>query len=710
MRGRHVPRSRRAGFATQGNDSGSVFFAALLMACALLCGPPAARADDDLPGRVGRIADFGGQLYQSPEDRAAEWVSIGLNYPVTSGDNLWVSGDGRAEVDYGGGQFRLAGETNLHVSRLDENQIALFVAQGRVILRVRMLDPGESARVDVPNTQILLTRPGLYRIDVTADRQMTVITVREGEAQVAFPAGVQQALPGQTVAVSGAEASVVDVRNGVGQDGFDTWSASRDRHYERNRAQAYVSRQMVGSADLDDYGTWQTTPEYGPVWYPTAVADDWAPYRFGYWTTVGGWGYTWVDYAPWGYAPFHYGRWAFVGGRWGWCPGAYVPRPIWAPALVGWIGGPGWGVSSGIGSPVYGWIPLGWGEPYHPWWRRCSNNCWTRYNRPYAVNVTVRSSTPPARYRNVGMPGAVTAVNGTVLAERVSVANNRVRVPPQHLSTAPVLASAPVAGSGPLHVPMVRAGTRGTPQPASTFFPVTRRGQGAIGATRPPQAAIPGTGETRAGTNQGANPPSGSTNTFTRTVNPEGSRTLSRQTPPGQALAPGGRTATMPEGTINADTPVRSAPRGASPQSSGPPVPPPTMQPPIPAPAAPAGSEARSSPRTAPPQPSGVPVPQSVSPPQLPMGAAAARPAPQRQAPVERGVPLPPQMSRGAPPATTAPVATPPGGRPAAIPPGSTQPAPAHPTAAAQEGGKPAHEAPPAPTKDNPSTGAPPRQ
>ncbi len=686
------------------SDSGFVV-AAVIAAGVIACVPLVTRADDDLPGRVGRIADFAGQLYQSPEDRATEWVSIGLNYPVTSGDNLWVSGDGRAEVDYGGGQFRLAGDTNLHVSRLDENQIALFVAQGRVILRVRMLDPGESARVDVPNTQIQLTRPGLYRIDVAPDRETTLITVREGEAQVAFPAGLQQALPGQTVAVSGADASVVDVRNGVGQDGFDAWSASRDRHYERNRAQAFVSRQMVGSADLDDWGTWQATPEYGPVWYPTAVADDWAPYRFGYWTTVGGWGYTWVDYAPWGYAPFHYGRWAFVGGRWGWCPGAYVARPIWAPALVGWIGGPTWGVSAGLGSPVYGWVPLGWGEPYHPWWRGCSNNCWAQYNRPFAVNVTVRPSTPPARYRNVGMPGAVTAVNGAILAGRVSVANNLVRVPPQQVSTAPVLASAPMVGSGPLHVPMVRAGTGGTPQPASTFYPVARPGQGAIGATRPPRVVVPATGETRSGTNQGAKAPPGSANTFTRApvrpaqelanpttgtraptseaaVNPPGSQRLSRPAPPGQSLGPDGRSATVPQSTINAMPPSRG--------------------------------DARTVPRTAPQQSSGIAVPPSASQRQPPAGAAAARTAPQRQAPVERGVPLPPQMSHVAPPAPTGPVGPPPAGPAAGAPHGGGQPAPAHPGGGAeaggsQEGGKPARQ-PPATPKDNSSTGPPPRQ
>src|SRR5512139_275587 len=135
-----------------------------LAALALAAVSFTARAqDDDIPGRVGRIADFGGQLYLSPEDRATDWASIGLNYPVTTGDNLWVSSDGRAEVDYGGGQFRLAGDTNLHVSRLDDRQIALFVAQGRVIVRVRVLDPGDSAGIDTPNTRVQLTRVGLYR-------------------------------------------------------------------------------------------------------------------------------------------------------------------------------------------------------------------------------------------------------------------------------------------------------------------------------------------------------------------------------------------------------------------------------------------------------------------------------------------------------------------------------------------------------------------
>ena len=445
--------------------------------------PGVALAQDDLPGRVGRVADVGGELFLAPQDQPEQWVPIGLNYPVTSGDNLWVGNNGRAEIDFGAGQFRLASDTNLHVSRLDDREFALFVAQGRVNVRVRVLEPGETARIDTPNTQVVLTRPGLYRVDVTNDREHTELAVREGEANVLTAGAVQQVLPGQSAVVDGAEPRFASVRNGVGTDGFDSWAASRDRRYDRARTATYVSPQMVGAADLDQYGTWSQVPEYGAVWYPSDVGADWAPYRNGYWTEVGAWGPTWVDYAPWGYAPFHYGRWAHVGGRWGWCPGAYVARPLWAPALVGWAGGSGWSLSATVGAPVYGWVPLAWGEPYRPWWGRCSNGCWERYNRPYAVNVAARNNPPPTRYVNWNAPGGVTAMSGSALVMRKPVRENLVRVPVGSVPSAPVLASAPLVRSDPGRIPMRRPGD-GTPPPASTFYPTTARpgGPGGVGA------------------------------------------------------------------------------------------------------------------------------------------------------------------------------------------------------------------------------------
>lgn len=425
-----------------------------------------AQAGDDLPARVGRVANVQGMLYHSPDDNAGEWSQIGLNDPVAQGDNLWVDRGGRAEVDYGGGQIRLAGDTNLHVSRLTERRLALFVAAGSIIARVRALEPEDSVRVDTPTAQVALTRPGLYRVDVDPEAARTTLIVREGAADVATADGTGQILPGQTAVLTGRGNVTADIRNGGGIDGFDTWGAARDRAYEQPRENAYVSREMVGSADLDTYGAWQTYPDYGAVWFPT-VDPEWAPYRFGHWTWLRDWGYAWVDDAPWGYAPFHYGRWAYVGGRWGWCPGAYVARPLWAPALVAWYDGAGFTRAPGHNGVVYyGWVPLGWREPFVPSWRGCTSRCYARYNRPYAVDVAERPDARPTHFANWSVPGGVTAVPAAALASgrpvainRLPIATNAAIAPPLSM-TPPAVKPAPIRPSAPIERPRV------TPLPA----------------------------------------------------------------------------------------------------------------------------------------------------------------------------------------------------------------------------------------------------
>ncbi len=410
----------------------------------------------------------------STHDRPDDWTPIGVNYPVTSGDNLWVSSDGRAEVDYGGGQFRLAGNTNLNVARLDDRQLTLFVARGRLIVRIRVLDTDDVARIDTPNTQIALTRPGLYRIDVTPDGSSTTVNVREGESLVGLATGV----------AAGASRPEPDgQRDGAPRCRHpQRFWCRRLRHVERQPRSLlrtrtrtpYVSRQMVGYAELDQYGSWEDNPMYGAVWYPAAVAPDWAPYQDGYWTSVGAWGLTWVDSAPWGYAPSHYGRWVRVKGRWGWCPGAHVARPHWAPALVGWYGGAGWGITANGGAPVYGWVPLGWGDAYSPWWRGCSQSCWNRYNTPFAVNPADRAN-PRARYAHLDLPSAMTAVPGATLVGRKPVGATRVPLPVSQLASAPLLATPPSVSPAPVAGQAFRPGERGTPTPASALYSSARR-------------------------------------------------------------------------------------------------------------------------------------------------------------------------------------------------------------------------------------------
>lgn len=483
----------------------------LAVLAAVMSWPMPSRAQDessDLPSRVGRISDVTGELFLAMQDRANEWAPIGLNYPVTAGDNLWVSANGRAEVDYGNGRMRLSGDTNLQIATLDDAELALFVASGKVIVSLRALAPGEVARIDTPNAQIDISRPGQYRVDVDEANARTTLTVREGEAGIRFAGGVQQTLPGQAATVMGLDGAGLAIQNGFGSDAFDSWSAARDQRYDASRYTAYVPADMVGARDLDDYGTWETTPTYGAVWYPSTVAVGWAPYRYGSWTWLQPWGWTWVDAAPWGYAPFHYGRWVWASGRWGWCPGDRRDRPRWAPALVGWYGGSEWAG----GGTIYGWVPLGWGEPYVPTWRRCSGNCWRQYNQPYAVVQNDRRPANLVRYANAGVPGAMTAVNAAVLSGSRPVAPNQVNV-------AGLVARAPVLAGAPELAPPARSATRPVaagPIPAGTQYqklsrsvhrpgaagpaPLAAEFVAAPGAMTPPRAApsalTPGSGGT----------------------------------------------------------------------------------------------------------------------------------------------------------------------------------------------------------------------
>ncbi len=656
----------------------------ILLAVGLAAAAVPALADEDLPSRAGRLADVAGRVYLATEERAEDWVEALRNYTITSGDNLWVAGDGRAEIDYGGGQFRLAGDTNVHVARLDDRILALFVAQGRVIVRVRVLDAGETALIDTPNTQVTLTRPGLYRIEVAQDRSRTDVVVRQGEALVQLAAGAQQVLPGQTAAVIGAEAVSADVRTGYWVDGFDTWSAERDRRYERSRSTNYVSRQMVGYADLDEFGDWQTVPEYGAVWFPTTVAAGWAPYRFGRWSWVGGWGWTWVDDAPWGYAPFHYGRWGHIGGRWGWTPGGFVARPVWSPAMVAWYGGGGWSFSASFGAPVFGWVPLGWGEPYMPWWRGCSDRCWTMYNRPYAVNYAERPRAPPTHYRNWSAPGGVTAVAGATFTGRQPVHRNLVDVKPQLVSGAPVLAQAPgVAKPTAATIPGAKPRTTAVPPPASQFYrtkPMQASPGGSL-AVPPGQAARPGTTW------------GGATSAPSAVAKP-GTPSGGSAVPPGQAVRPGstwvdgGRPSTGAQpaaakpGSPTGAPATRPAPSAVSPSPSAgrspqagsysqgtwgaPSAPAPRYEPRSVAP--PSTSAPRYGPQSAPPSSGSAARYQSQSAPSSsapsPRAAPPSQGAPRSSAPpaavgAPRPVQVAPPPTSSAPPARAAPAAAP---------------------------------------------------
>jgi len=263
--------------------------------------------------------------------------------------------------------------------------------------------------------------------------------VNFGQAELVTPVRSVVIPSGQAAVIDGGGQPVFEVAAYAAADDFDRWSAERDRSEDRIASTRYVSPHMTGYEDLDRHGTWQTLPEYGAVWLPARVAPDWAPYRHGHWAWVSPWGWTWVDDAPWGFAPFHYGRWVHVHDRWAWAPGPRIRRPVYAPALVAFVGGSGFSFSVHSG-PAVGWFPLGWREPYRPWYR-ASPTYVRNVNVTHVTNVTNVTHI----YRN--RPDAVTVVPQQAFASRRSVNQSRFNVAQADLARAQVIQTTPAEPS-----------------------------------------------------------------------------------------------------------------------------------------------------------------------------------------------------------------------------------------------------------------------
>src|ERR1039457_563897 len=325
----------------------------------------------DPPSRVGRLNFLAGNVAFRPGN-VEEWGPATMNYPLTTGDHLWTDEQGGVEMHVGSAALRLAGSTSFAVLNIDDRATQVSVAQGFVNVRLRRLEDGEMFEVDTPNGAVTLVRPGDYRIGVDPDSNSTMLFLRAGAAEVTgatrtFPLDEQQ-----QVRFTGTDQVDAESLKPPSQDQWDEWCASRDQQDEQaeQAAEPYVGTEMIGAEDLANNGDWHSDAEYGNYWVPNAVASDWEPYRSGHWAYREPWGWTWIDDASWGFAPFHYGRWATIGGRWAWVPGSVAGRPVYAPALVAFVGGDSFGAELGIGGAgVTAWIPLGPREPYRPYYR-----------------------------------------------------------------------------------------------------------------------------------------------------------------------------------------------------------------------------------------------------------------------------------------------------------------------------------------------------
>jgi hypothetical protein len=593
---------------------------------------------DDPPGRVARLGYLQGSISLQPAGEN-DWVGAVPNRPMTTGDKLWADQDSRAEVQLGSAVIRLAPNTGFSFLNLDDNTVQIQLSSGAISVTVRQLNDGDDFEVDTPNLAFTVSRPGHYRVEASEDGSQTSISIREGDGEATGNGQTYTLHRGQRGTFSGTDSLNADVEQIGGLDDFDTWAEGRDHRYGSSRSAHYLSPDVVGYEDLDDYGDWRDDSNYGHVWFPNQVAVGWAPYHEGHWDWISPWGWTWVDDSPWGYAPFHYGRWVSVGGRWGWVAGPAAVRPVYAPALVVFIGGgPG-----GFGGNV-GWFPLGPREVYVPSYRvseayvnrvNVSNTNVNIVQVTNVYNTTIVHNTvniTNVTYVNRNVQGAVTAVPQRAFASAQPVARAAVAMNSRDIAAASVSARVAVA---PTRESVLGAKASSANQVAAPPPAVASRQ--VVAKRTPPPPPVPFMKQQQALAAHPGQPLARSEVQSLRPANPAAAQPMVRQAPPGRAATP---TIGHPNEPVNRPE-NQPPPNGRpAPEPNRPTPPPPNNRP-------------------TPPQPQPNDRPSTGSPVYRPQGTPN-QPAPNR-------VPAPPQPNNR-------PMPTPPANRPETYRPPQSQP------------------------------------
>jgi hypothetical protein len=345
----------------------------------------AALAQGEPPARVGRLAFTNGAV--SFHDAAESvWRPAVVNTPLTTGDAIWTEPNARSEITLAGARIRMEGASELDMLALDDTQTRMRLSQGRIDVRTFSLDASEPYQVVTPRGTISLLQQGDYYVEAGSLKDPTRLGVRSGAAQIeALNGQVMAVRPGEVGEILGdAAAPELRIVRAPPPAPPAFW-ANRDRQIVYDQAPQYIPAGVTGYEDLNAYGNWLNDSSYGMVWVPRAVPAGWAPYRTGRWIHREPWGWTWIDDQPWGFTPYHYGRWANRNNRWMWVPPQRDTRPVYAPALVAFVGGVELAVTLNDrrNAPV-GWFPLGPREVYVPPYTT-NRDYYRRINRSAAV-------------------------------------------------------------------------------------------------------------------------------------------------------------------------------------------------------------------------------------------------------------------------------------------------------------------------------------
>ena len=205
--------------------------------------------------------------------------------------------------------------------------------------------------VAVPGAQATIRQGAHLRLE--ARDPWSLIAAADGSARFSSPTVEFDLTGGQMVKLDPTHPARFFLNREIPPLDTDRWSQERDKVLLSSASAVRAPGLRYGLADLDAYGVWTQSADFGAVWKPKAPAG-WAPFRNGKWLWYDSLGYTWISDDPWGWLPYHYGRWLQQeGAGWVWAPGDSV---VFKPGDVYWL----------KSAKLVGWGALAPGENWKP--------------------------------------------------------------------------------------------------------------------------------------------------------------------------------------------------------------------------------------------------------------------------------------------------------------------------------------------------------
>lgn len=222
---------------------------------------------------------------------------------LEAGDIVTTGTNGRVEITLNPGSYlRLGENTSLELTTTSFDDLKLKLIKGSAIVEA-VGSEGLSIPIEVstPQTKIVLSKKGIYRLNVNADGS-TELKVLKGQAEV----GNETALKvkgGQKIVVGSNTSAVTKFDKKKEQDTLDQWSKNRaqtlaDSRRELDRKSValamtnYFRNATFNRFGLSLYGGWCYDYRLGV--YSFVPFDPWAwssPYGFNYFDASFGWSF-----------------------------------------------------------------------------------------------------------------------------------------------------------------------------------------------------------------------------------------------------------------------------------------------------------------------------------------------------------------------------------------------------------------------------------